>query len=270
MKKNLFGKWGFGRLVAVAVFTVSMVFVGCDSAVGGGVDPAGLKDGARSAASSAGVNLAPGSDSFSATHLDTLGNNYCYFTTYYPGSGYAYHDFYTFDTTNGNYLIYDMSTYTPYSDSVVSGEIQYIHHFGDNIPITITDVFGVEHDFDGAAGVLIVELDHGLGDGDWVYTGSGDFTAVYYYDGKPIPDDDEDGILTSVQNGVDPEDYTLTSVQLGFAAEPNPDSPPLYATPCFATLAEAIAAFDSIGSLKTYILEPPEFAYEKTDLEDLP
>jgi hypothetical protein len=130
-----------------------------------------------------------------------------------------------------------MSSDTPYSGRMVSGEIQYIHHFGDNVTVEI-DVPGEEYPvlFTGAAGVLIFESDHAIDDSEWAYTGSGDFTANYYYGGV-------------LENG------TLTSVQMGIAAT---RTPPI-ATPCFTDLDNAIAAFDSVGSLQTYISEPAEY-----------
>jgi hypothetical protein len=272
-------KFGMRLLCASLVMAgLLAVFAGCDNAaLDGGQTPASSEDSVLPAAPSASIALAPGSDTFIDTHLDTLGNGYYYEGTFYDEDQNVCHDNYTFDTLEGNYLIYDMTSDTPYSGRIVSGEIVYIHHFGNNVPITITEINNTTHNFDGAAGVLIVELDHGIDDSEWLYTGSGDFTAVYYYDGKPIPNDDDDedeiltsvqnggalnnGILTSVQNGENPEDYVLTSVQLGFAAAPNPDldSPIKYGTPCFEDLDDAIDAFDSIASLQTYIKEPAEY-----------
>jgi hypothetical protein len=264
MKKNLFDKWGFGRLVAATVFTVALVFLGCGNVVDdGGLAGISPKDGALSVASLASVSLAPGSDTFEDTHLGTLGDGYMYYGTFYE-YGIEYHDNYTFDTTNGNYFIYDMTSETPYPSRIVSGEIQYIHHFGDNVPVTITELDGVtKHTFTGPAGVMIIELDHAIDDSDWEYTGSGNFTANYYYGTVPVPDEDEDYTLVSVQNGVvltstqNGEDplYPLESVQMGIVAT---RTPPI-ATPCYDDLDDAIDAFDSIASLELYISELAEY-----------
>jgi hypothetical protein len=178
------------------------------------------------------------SNSFADTHLaefipDSLAPD-CYYDTI---GG----DFYTFDN-GGYYLIHNMSWFTPWVGYDISGEVKYIYHFGDNVSVTITQPNGTQTTFTGAAGVMIFESDHAVGDENWQYTGSGDFTANYYYGGAI--------------NG--------SSVQMGIAAT---RTTPI-TTPCFATLDNAINAFASVGSLETYISEPA--GYAKRALYSLP
>jgi hypothetical protein len=171
------------------------------------------------------------SDTFVATH-------FAEFVPYMDTFGY----YYMLDNTNGCHLIYIMSDGSPaYNGYDVSGDIRYIYHFGDNIDVTITDINNIEHYFpNGAAGVIIFESDHAIDDTNWTYTGTGNFTANYYYGG-------------AIENGV------YTSVNMGIAATPNSNAPPPYATPCFDTLDEAIAVFSGVEKLEEYIKEPAEY-----------
>jgi hypothetical protein len=261
--------------VALPLFAclAMLSFAGCEGPVLDGPASTGSEAGIGVSASSASVNLALMNDPFTATHLGILADGYMYYGTFYDQYGDVCHDYYMFDTTNGNYFIYDDSTDTPDPGRIVSGEIQYIHHFGDNVSVTITGPSQTPVTFTGSAGVMIIELDHAIDDSEWVYTGSGNFTANYYYGGQPVPEEDgilvsvqnvgalNSGTLTSAQNGEDPL-YPLTSVQIGIAAALDPDSDPNepeYGTPCFETLADAITAFDSVTSLEFYISEPAEY-----------
>jgi hypothetical protein len=181
------------------------------------------------------TNAAPchTSDTFATTHLTE-------FALYMSNEG----DYYMLDETEGYHLIYNMSDFTPYVGYDVIGEIKYIYHFGDNVPITITEIDGITtHNFTGTAGVMIFEVyedpEADL-DYNWSYTGTGNFTANYYYGG-------------AIEDGV------YTSVNMGIAASSNPNPPPPYGTPCFATLDEAIAAFSGVEKLEEYIKEPAEY-----------
>jgi hypothetical protein len=164
-------------------------------------------------------------------------------------------DFYMFDETEGYHFFYIMSEADPeYEGYDVYGYIRYIHHFGDNIErITITDINNVKHNFDdSAAGVIIIEVDRDHKDSyNWAYIDDYNFVAVYYYGGS-----------------IDEDSGVYASVYMGIAAEPNPYSPPLYATPSFETLKAAIA--ESVGNvdieenlqdrLEEYIKEPAEYS----------
>jgi hypothetical protein len=241
MKKNLFDKWGFGRLVAATVFTVALVFSGCGNVVDdGGLAGISPKDGALSVASLASVSLAPGSDTFEDTHLAE-------FSPYINALG----DYYMFDETGGYHISYIMSDADPveYAGFDVLGDIRYIKHFGNNVTVNITvpdeDNPGqtIDIPFTGAAGVLIFEVyddpdpETDL-DYNWAYSNDDPvrFTASYYYDGVI-----EDDILVSAKMGI-----AATSV------------PPIV-TPCFDTLEDAINEFASVGSLQTYITEIADY-----------
>jgi hypothetical protein len=167
------------------------------------------------------------------------GAYFAQFTPYMSIGG----DYYMFDETEGYHFAYNMSDYTSYVGYDVLGDIRYIHHFGNNVPITITEIDGTTtHNFTGAAGVMIIELYNDGNDDNWGYTGTGNFIASYYYGGV-----------------IDGNTGVYTSVNMGIAAtnNGNPNSP--YLTPRFVTLDDAITASDGVVKLEVYIKEPAEY-----------